>query len=69
MKSPLESSGDPLRGWSHPTRGAWIEIPPAVVLVRRYGRRTPHGVRGLKSPGKHGVNMYDLVAPHTGCVD
>ena len=34
---------------SHPTRGAWIEIGPRKQIGRRPGRRTPHGVRGLKS--------------------
>ena len=36
---------------SHPSRGAWIEI--ALSAVPLLGRlcRTPHGVRGLKSPG------------------
>ena len=32
---------------SHPSRGAWIEIPQ-FVIVNNGARRTPHGVRGLK---------------------
>ena len=52
---------------SHPSRGAWIEItgtPPISCA----GRRTPHGVRGLKScrPQQHHAFA---VAPLTGCVD
>ena len=34
---------------SHPTRGAWIEIPPYSLPSLKITRRTPHGVRGLKS--------------------
>ena len=34
---------------SHPTRGAWIEIPGAPGVAAAPPRRTPHGVRGLKS--------------------
>ena len=33
---------------SHPSRGAWIEMPTHKVTGKRQGRRTPHGVRGLK---------------------
>ena len=35
--------------WSHPTWGAWIEIQAACNGKQGDGRRTPHGVRGLKS--------------------
>ena len=34
---------------SHPARGAWIEILMANKKCRGDCRRTPHGVRGLKS--------------------
>ena len=54
---------------SHPTRGAWIEIGKGGLVRHRYRRRTPHGVRGLKS-GLGGKSFgINIVAPHTGCVD
>ena len=31
--------------------------------------RTPHGVRGLKSPEEQTPSYLNQVAPHTGCVD
>ncbi len=34
---------------SHPPRGAWIEIGIMAISVGIAARRTPHGVRGLKS--------------------
>ena len=34
--------------WSHPARGAWIEIAQRDIQPRQI-RRTPQGVRGLKS--------------------
>ena len=34
---------------SHPTRGAWIEILALTIHHTIPRRRTPHGVRGLKS--------------------
>ena len=35
--------------WSHPVRGAWIEIKKDnLITIVLYGR-TPSGVRGLKS--------------------
>ena len=33
---------------SHPARGAWIEINYDPGGIQPMGRRTPHGVRGLK---------------------
>ena len=33
---------------SHPARGAWIEMGTVSHLCRRWTRRTPQGVRGLK---------------------
>ena len=33
---------------SHPSRGAWIEIPDGEASAWRTAGRTPHGVRGLK---------------------
>ena len=33
---------------SLPTRGAWIEIVYSVVMPLDFGRRSPHGERGLK---------------------
>ena len=35
--------------WSHPTRGAWIEILVDFDRVNVVLSRTPPGVRGLKS--------------------
>ena len=37
--------------WSHPARGAWIEIPMFPMRLCVLWRRTPHGVRGLKLLG------------------
>ena len=54
--------------WSHPTRGAWIEIMDQVARGKQIGR-TPHGVRGLKSPTWQQLRETISVAPHTGCVD
>ena len=34
---------------SHPARGAWIEVLCIILLQVEPARRTPHGVRGLKS--------------------
>ena len=34
---------------SHPTRGAWIEMPQIYGDQHELASRTPHGVRGLKS--------------------
>ena len=34
---------------SHPARGAWIEITTTTSGYTLSSRRTPHGVRGLKS--------------------
>ena len=39
----------PSRWWSHPSRGAWIEIRNHALHVLGRLSRTPHGVRGLKS--------------------
>ena len=33
---------------SHPSRGAWIEIPVTSLARSANTGRTPHGVRGLK---------------------
>ena len=33
---------------SHPSRGAWIEIPAPWAAMPPAPSRTPHGVRGLK---------------------
>ena len=49
---------------SHPTRGAWIEIPGAVVCHDLDSRRTPHGVRGLKSDARHGWHHQSGRTPH-----
>ena len=35
---------------SHPAWGAWIEISNTYRPDLKEGRRTPHGVRGLKYP-------------------
>ena len=39
----------PARRKSHPARGAWIEMAEISVEVAEAIRRTPQGVRGLKS--------------------
>ena len=44
--------------WSHPARGAWIEIVTGYVKFSARTRRTPHGVRGLKF-------MHKTNHPHT----
>ena len=53
---------------SHPSRGAWIEIGRGWCGHHRRGRRTPHGVRGLKYHDSK-ENPMNNVAPLTGCVD
>ena len=37
--------------WSHPARGAWIEMYNSDILSKIPFRRTPQGVRGLKYAG------------------
>ena len=54
---------------SHPSRGAWIEITRPDGLFRAFGRRTPHGVRGLKYLSSLTKGDKEPVAPLTGCVD
>ncbi len=53
---------------AHPSRGAWIEIGRGWCGHHRRGRRTPHGVRGLKYHDSK-ENPMNNVAPLTGCVD
>ena len=54
---------------SHPSRGAWIEIPMHAASWTTYAGRTPRGVRGLKLIGS-GTNWEEgAVAPLAGCVD
>ena len=51
---------------SHPSRGAWIEILDIHNITRDDGRRTPHGVRGLKSPNtKKILNKEKFDRPST----
>ena len=48
---------------SLPARGAWIEIfviGPTVVAIRR----SPHGERGLKLPGKRYLSKVVSRSPH-----
>ena len=65
---------------SHPSRGAWIEIALCRPCACRFPGRTPHGVRGLKSPGvslllksfrrtPHGVRGLKFLSGgwHPGC--
>ena len=47
---------------SHPSRGAWIEILYHRLDFAHWYRRTPHGVRGLKSGAD--VHVYDQYASH-----
>ena len=54
---------------SHPSRGAWIEIPSSGASARRGVCRTPHGVRGLKFAAHERHAFAAVVAPLTGCVD
>ena len=54
--------------WSHPTRGAWIEIVNGQHLGHALASHPTRGawIEILKSGKKFGL-IY--VAPHTGCVD
>ena len=52
-----------LTAGSHPSRGAWIEIPSPPPWSSRSGR-TPHGVRGLKSFAVKGMSRWDGRTPH-----
>ena len=54
---------------SHPTMGAWIEIPFLLVDVDGIYSRTPRWVRGLKSNYTGKYLETNIVAPHDGCVD
>ena len=54
---------------SHPTRGAWIEINSTYTINVNVARRTPPGVRGLKSRSLILFLAFYRVAPHPGCVD
>ena len=49
LKFNIKDEFDPENKTSHPSRGAWIEILETVVDLLQWIRRTPRGVRGLKS--------------------
>ena len=50
---------------SHPSRGAWIEIRSPSSTWEPTRRRTPHGVRGLKSVKIHpALGMAQSRTPH-----
>ena len=51
---------------SHPSRGAWIEITAKTDAANAKASRTPHGVRGLKSPAVHGADHADESHPSRG---
>ena len=51
---------------SHPSRGAWIEIPLRGLCARCGWRRTPHGVRGLKYAGKKAIKIAPESHPSRG---
>ena len=48
MKFTVSRTGGEVH-MSHPSRGAWIEIVRDLTEQEAVERRTPHGVRGLKS--------------------
>ena len=50
---------------SHPSRGAWIEMAGRATAHRK-GRRTPHGVRGLKCLTVGGVTTVAPSHPSRG---
>ena len=54
---------------SHPSRGAWIEMPLSPLSPLGMPSRTPHGVRGLKFGAADWLVSAGGVAPLTGCVD
>ena len=54
---------------SHPTMGAWIEIPSFQVCFVVQPGRTPRWVRGLKYLEECTSTLEKTVAPHDGCVD
>ena len=51
---------------SHPARGAWIEIRRAADEPAACHRRTPQGVRGLKSLRRYIANLDDMSHPARG---
>ena len=54
---------------SHPVRGAWIEIPPNYLQIRKY--EASHPVRGAWIEILFFSRSWRLltVAPREGCVD
>ena len=55
--------------WSHPVRGAWIEI--AIVYVTAAASILSHPVRGawIEIADAIIINHHPIVAPREGCVD
>ena len=51
---------------SSPSRGTWIEIILASVLVWLFWGRPPHGGRGLKSGTVYGEDMITKSSPSRG---
>ena len=68
LKYRLRGADGRKRG-SHPSRGAWIEIPRNGRITCNGRGRTPHGVRGLKCLRVRRDQVGGDVAPLTGCVD
>ena len=58
-----------LKWSSHPVWGAWIEIRLTGAGGGQGRRRTPCGVRGLKSEWIINQRANYDVAPRVGCVD
>ena len=54
---------------SLPSRGAWIEIYVAPIVVDENHGRSPRGERGLKSLADKAVKLARMVAPLAGSVD
>ena len=65
MKSNPPAFLSPLLG-SHPSRGAWIEMCLPARRPPLPGRRTPHGVRGLKSLPTSIVSNFFMSHPSRG---
>ena len=53
-----------LCAWSHPSRGAWIEISIILADILVKACRTPHGVRGLKSSRAAMEDSVSRRTPH-----
>ena len=68
MKFPLWVLGG-RQNRSHPSRGAWIEIPTQNVFADRYAASHPSRGAWIEISLSRAITAIDGVAPLTGCVD